>query len=286
MIYLLLAKLYARLIMIVNKLFGVGVPGLGFLCRRIKLEHTINVKGRKYYFYRGAASMYSTLIAGKFPEPQTHRFFKKVIPKITGRIGFIDVGAAIGEMVIDAAGYDNVDHVIAFDPDPELAKAIRLSAAINEFDNIDIIPKAVADEVKTVNFKFNRYRGTSGKICNQEDRTTEKTLCTTLDNENEKKDIPYMILIDVEGAELLVLKGGHKFIQQKRPLIIFEYISGKDNNLPEIRDTLGKGYEIYRMKDDGTLDDNFDKTWNCVAVHKDSVFYEPCRSITLKQKQV
>ena len=279
MIYLLLAKLYARLIMIVNKLFGVGMPGLGFLCRRIKLEHTINVKDRKYYFYRGAASMYSTLIAGKFPEPQTHHFFKKVIPKITGRIGFIDVGAAVGEMVIDAAGYDNVDHIIAFDPDPELAKAIRLSAAINEYDNIKVISKVVADEVRAVNFRFNRYRGTSGQISKEEDGTTEKTICTTLDNENEKNDMPYIVLIDVEGAELLVLKGGSKFIGQKRPLIIFEYISGKDNNLPEIRDTLGEGYEIYRMRDDGTLDLNFDKTWNCVAVCKNSVFYPVCQSI-------
>jgi FkbM family methyltransferase len=277
--YLLLAKLYARLIITVNKLFGVSPPGLGFLCRKIKLEHTINVEGRKYYFYRGAASMYSTLIAGKFPEPQTHRFFRKIIPKITGRIGFIDVGAAVGEMVIDVAGYDNVDHVIAFDPDPELAKAIRLSASINEYDNIKVIPKVVADEVKTVNFRFNRYRGTSGKICKEEDKATEKTICTTLDNEIEKNDIPYIVLIDVEGAELLVLKGSRKFIQQKRPLIIFEYISGKDNNLPEIRDTLGEGYEIYRMRDDGTLDLNFDKTWNCVAVCKNSAFYPVCQSI-------
>jgi hypothetical protein len=122
MIYLLLAKLYARLIIIVNKLFGVSLPGLGFLCRRIKLEHTINVEGRKYYFYRGAASMYSLLIAGKFPEPQTHRFLENIIPKITVKIGFIDVGAAVGEMVIDAAGYDNVDHIIAFDPATKIAK--------------------------------------------------------------------------------------------------------------------------------------------------------------------
>lgn len=68
MIYLLLARLYARLIIIANSLFGISPPGLGFLCRRIKLEHTINVEGRKYYFYRGAASMYSTLIAVKLAE--------------------------------------------------------------------------------------------------------------------------------------------------------------------------------------------------------------------------
>jgi len=226
--------------------------------------------------------MYSSLIAGEFPEPQTHHFFRKVIPNITSRIGFIDVGVAVGEMVIDAAGYDNVNRVIAFDPDAELAKAIRLSAAINEYDNIKVISKAVADKVKTVNFRFNRYRGTSGKIYEEENSKTEKTVCTTLDKEIEDNDIPYIVLIDVEGAESLVLRGGSKFIKQQQPLIIFEYINGEDNNLPEIRNILGQEYEIYRMRDDGSLEHNLDRTWNCVAVHNESVFYPICRSVIIE----
>lgn len=282
MIYLLLARIYVRVFYIVKKLFGISLGGLGFICRRIKLEHTINTEGRKYYFYRGAASMYSLLIAGKFPEPQTHHFLRKVIPNITSRIGFIDVGAAVGEMVIDAAGYNNVDHVIAFDPDAELAKAIRLSAAINEYDNIKVISKAVADKVKTVNFRFNRYKGASGKIYEEENSTTEKTICTTLDKEIEDNNVPYIVLIDVEGAESLVLRGGSKFIKRQHPLIIFEYISGKDNNLPEIRNILGQGYEIYRMRDDGALDHNLGRTWNCVAVHNKSIFYPICRTIIIE----
>jgi len=282
MIWLLLARLYAKVYIVVRNLFGIHLAGLGFICRRIKLEHTINVAGRKCYFYRGAASMYSLLIAGKYAEPETHLFFDKIIPKINSKIGFIDVGAAVGEMVIDVAGYDNVDYVIAFDPDPELAKAIRLSAAINEYDNVTVIAKAVADKVRTVNFRFNRSRGTSGKICEEDDCTTESTICTTLDNEIPENDMPYIVLIDVEGAEFLVLRGGSKFIKNRKPLIIFEYISGRDSNLSEIKHFLGKEYEIYRMREDGFLDDNFDKTWNYVAVHKESVFYPVCQSIILK----
>jgi FkbM family methyltransferase len=226
--------------------------------------------------------MYSLLIAGKFPEPETHLLFSRVIPKIKEKLCFIDVGAAVGEMVIDVAGYDNVAHVVGFEPDPDLAKACRLSAAINEYDNISIIPKVVADEIKSVNFKFNRSRGTSGKISEVKNCTTETVVCTTLDNEIPENNLPYILLIDVEGAEFLVLKGAFNFIKRKQPLIIFEYISWRDNNLPEIMDFLGDNYEIYKLDTDGWLNSKLDNTWNCVAVHKNSSFYPICQSIIVK----
>jgi len=35
-------------------------------------------------------------------------------------------------------------------------------------------------------------------------------------------DIPFLIKIDVEGAEHLVLEGGKKFIKQYKPIILLE----------------------------------------------------------------
>ncbi len=282
-VWTIFTKLYALVVFFMEKHFSINLPGLGFILRRIKIDHTINVQGRRYYFYSKAASMYSLLIVGKFPEPETHLFFSKIIPRTNTKIGFIDVGAAVGEMVIDVAGYENIDNIIAFEPDMNLAKSCRLSAAINEYDNVTIIPKAVADKIKTVNFRFAKGRGISGSISEKEDNGTEKIVCTTLDNEIQpRSDLEYLVLIDVEGAEPLVLKGGTEFIKRKLPLIIFEYNSGKNCRLSEITAILGLHYEIYRLRNDGHLDSNFDKAWNCVAVCKDSVFHPICQSIILK----
>lgn len=283
MIWLVLAKLYAQIVFYMQKTFNINLPGLGFILRRIHFDHTIMVQGRKYYFYSAAASMYSLLIMGKFPEPETHLFLSNIITKINTRISFIDVGAAVGEMVIDAAGYQNVEEVIAFEPDTNLAESCRLSAKINNYDNITVISKVVADEIKEVNFKFAKGRGISGSISEEKNNKTTPVLCTTLDHEVQQQDnLEYIILIDVEGAEPLVLKGGAEFINQKLPLIIFEYNSGENCQLSEVTEILGPNYEIYRLRDDGHLDTKFKKAWNCVAVCKDSIFHPVCQPIIRK----
>jgi FkbM family methyltransferase len=282
MIWVYLARIYGHIVFFMHKHFNIPLPGLGFLCRKIKFEHTINVRGRKYYFYPKAASRYSLLIYGRFPEPETHCFFSKVIPKMNARLGFVDVGAAVGEMVIDAAGYENVESVTGFEPDEDLVKSCRLSAAINEYDKVTIIPKAVAEKAKKVNFKFTRGKGMSGSISEEKTSETEEIVCTTLDNEIQDDNYEYLVLIDVEGAEPLVLSGGREFIKRKRPLIIFEYNNGEHYQLSEISTILGPDYKIYRLKDGGFLDDCFDDVWNCVAVNKNSVFYPVCQSIIQK----
>lgn len=83
-----------------------------------------------------------------------------------------------------------------------------------------------------------------------------------------------IILIDVEGAEPLVLRGGASFIKRNNPLIIFEYnqTSKKYFHLNDIQEILGKSYSIYRLKNDGDLDQDFSNSWNCVAIPEDSVF--------------
>ena len=83
-----------------------------------------------------------------------------------------------------------------------------------------------------------------------------------------------ILLIDVEGAEVRVLKGGAAFIRAHRPLIIFEfnYVSQQVFCLDDVRKELGQDYSIWRLRSDGRLDQDFSQTWNCVGIHKDSVF--------------
>ncbi len=279
MIWIYLARIYGHIVFFMHKHFNIHLPGLGFLCRKIRLEHTMNVNGRKYYFYPKAAGRYSLLVCGRFPEPETHCFFSKILPKIDARIGFIDVGAAVGEMVIDAAGYENVDSVVGFEPDEDLAESCRLSAAINEYDKVKIIPKAVADKAKKVHFRFTRGKGLSGCISEEKGGDTKEILCTTLDDEIKSNSLAYLVLIDVEGAEPFVLRGGTAFIKQNLPLIIFEYNRGEHYQLSEISSVLGPDYQIYRLRDGGYLDENPEGAWNCVAVNKNSAFYPVCQSI-------
>ena len=93
-----------------------------------------------------------------------------------------------------------------------------------------------------------------------------------------------IILIDVEGAEPLVMVGGREFMAVNLPLIIFEYdtLSRRYFSLAEIRATLGSRYEIFRLRQDGKLDRDFGQSWNCVAVSIDSAFYEPAMQLVIQ----
>jgi hypothetical protein len=83
-----------------------------------------------------------------------------------------------------------------------------------------------------------------------------------------------ILLIDVEGAEPMVIRGGMEFIKQNNPMIIFEFnkVSKKHFNLIDIQNILGESYLIYRIKHDGSLDQDFSNSWNCAAIPANTDF--------------
>ena len=85
-----------------------------------------------------------------------------------------------------------------------------------------------------------------------------------------------IILVDVEGAEPLVLNSGIEFIKNNQPLIVFEYnlTSKKYFDLKTIQSIIGESYVIYRLKRDGTLDQDFTNFWNCVAIPNNTEFFK------------
>jgi hypothetical protein len=93
--------------------------------------------------------------------------------------------------------------------------------------------------------------------------------------------VPTVVLIDVEGAELLVPQGGREFLRRAKPLVIFEYneLGRSQYTLDAVRTVLGDGYHFYRLGPHGLLDRNLRDTWNCVAVSKESMFYEVCQNL-------
>lgn len=67
---------------------------------------------------------------------------------------------------------------------------------------------------------------------------------TTLDAQALRERTPDLLKIDVEGAELDVLLGGHDLSTQRRPLVIMELAS--DAPLQEMEHVL-PGYELRRL---------------------------------------
>src|SRR5205823_5405650 len=99
----------------------------------------------------------------------------------------------------------NVEKVYGFEPDPDLAQACRLSACINGFSKVEIRAKPLSDVAAPIKFNLQRGRGASGSISDTT-QSGEVLIAGTLDTELPAPLPLPILLIDVEGAEVRVLK--------------------------------------------------------------------------------
>jgi FkbM family methyltransferase len=144
---------------------------------------------------------------------------------------FVDVGAHIGSVISEVVGYDSTIKIVAIEATPE--KVIRLK---RKFPSIELHDCAVGESTGEasffVNSKQSGYSSLRKPTGIHESQTYEiKVSIKRLDEIISPNNID-VIKIDVEGAELGVLRGSTKILNESRPTIMFE--SG-----PQLEDSLG-----------------------------------------------
>ena len=284
---LLLARTFTLFYWFYKQIANSNLRGLGRALDLIRSEHIFEVRGRKFLFDPRVGRAYGLMIIGKWNEPETHNFLKHVIAGLEGEVTFVDVGASIGEFVIDMAACSKVVSVIAFEPQAESAEAIRKSCEANGFQNIRIIRKIVANDRGDSLFLYDSKSPTSSHVvrriggdlrCGQHVARISRT---TLDDELREVAGKTIILMDIEGEEYSAIQSGVEFIRKWKPLLIFEYnsISRASFDLNAVRNLLGPDYITYRIRGDGGVDGNETNTWNMIAVAKSSDFFNVIHSL-------
>lgn len=145
-----------------------------------------------------------------------------------------DVGAHFGIYSVLMAQHGTV---IAFEPNPDIYKHLKKTAATR---NITAFNIALSDSNGRADF-FVPEEATMGSLINwtrEEDMSgiakfagdVTRTDCEVrkLDDLVRENDLPLpdFMKIDVEGAEIKVLRGGHDTIARSRPKILFEVSKG------------------------------------------------------------
>jgi FkbM family methyltransferase len=145
---------------------------------------------------------------------------------------FYDVGANVGFFSIIAAKLvgDN-GQVYAFEPGSSNAVAVRHNAQLNNFNHIEVIEKAVSDKSGAGQLLLAKYSGghTLATADAPPDLAGEVTVdLISIDDLIAQKQIapPNFVKVDVEGAELNVLKGMKETIKTYQPTIIYEVDDG------------------------------------------------------------
>jgi FkbM family methyltransferase len=149
----------------------------------------------------------------------------------------IDVGCHIGSSLSSIIRHARCGTHLAIEPVPEKAAWIK-----RKFPEVDVRAIALGEKQgEIVFFRNDSQPGFSGFSTPREDR--DKTVqirvnCEKLD-EVVRTDLRYgYIKLDVEGAELLVLKGSRNLIARDRPIILFESSHDGASNLGLKREDL------------------------------------------------
>jgi hypothetical protein len=148
---------------------------------------------------------------------------------------------------------------------------------------VTVYQKALGNKKGTIELCDDRSGSGTGVYERDSDLNVKKSEVdvSTLDVEIKGLIKNPIILVDVEGYEPFVLEGGKEFIKKNKPLIIFKYndLSKKHFHIYDIKKIIGNAYDIYHMRSDGYLDNDYIHIWNCVAFHKETVFEEICMNL-------
>ncbi len=145
---------------------------------------------------------------------------------------FYDIGANVGFFSIIAAKLvGDMGKVYAFEPGEENAKSVRHNARLNNFNQIGLIEKAVSHTSGEGQLLLAKYSG--GHALATADAPPDLAGEVTVDLisiddliAQDKIAPPNFVKIDVEGAELDVLKGMIETIKTYQPTIIYEVDDG------------------------------------------------------------
>lgn len=153
-----------------------------------------------------------------------------------------DIGANVGVFTFASASIATQGTVVAVEADIWLASILRKTAALPAYKNspICIVPAAVSDQSSIQKFLIaNRGRAANalasvgGRSQMGGIRETHYTPSLTLDSMLEVFPKPSFIKIDIEGAELLSLKGATNILRKARPLLYIE-TANKDKEVVEL----------------------------------------------------
>ncbi len=137
----------------------------------------------------------------------------------------IDVGAHLGAVLQEIVRVAPLGRHLAYEPLPRCCEHLR-----HEFPHVDVRDAALSDRNGNASFvqveaapEFSGLRERSYPGYEDSVRRTLTVRTERLDDALPEGFRPSLIKIDVEGAELLVMRGAAETLKAHRPVVIFEH---------------------------------------------------------------
>ncbi len=163
----------------------------------------------------------------------------------------IDVGANYGVYTLSMAGLVGPSgRIYSFEPDPATATLLRESTAINGYEQVEVIERAVSDSKRRSYFRIENNSELNRLLDESEAESSDGGVdVTTLDD--CRKEFGWgavdFIKIDAEGQEPQVVRGAPGLLSEASPLVMAEYKHGQEINYAVIEEFNRLGYKTYRL---------------------------------------
>jgi FkbM family methyltransferase len=167
----------------------------------------------------------------------------------------LDIGGNYGWYAIHMAIAFPESRIFSFEPIPRTYNHLIKNLEINGIRNVSALPFGFSEEEGSFEFYYDPTLSVNASLKNLTDKSTvESVTCqvSTLDKWARDKTKIDFIKCDVEGAELLVFKGGKETLDRDKPIVFSEMLrkwTAKFNYHPnDIIDFFKNlGYEVYSL---------------------------------------
>jgi FkbM family methyltransferase len=215
------------------------------------------LKGIKLRQRMGVTTVLPDLAAGAYERDCLESLSRELGP---GQV-FYDVGAHTGiysflaSRLVAPGG-----RVVAIEASARNAKEVRAGLRLNRILICEVVCVAVSDHVGTSMLldpgNSSMYQLAEVSSIASVGRTAVRT--TTLDHLVERYGAPDVLKMDIEGAEVLALRGAQSLLRAKKPLLLIEVHTSEIAR--ELYSLLrGCGYTIHRLSGDQILDERWER---------------------------
>jgi len=131
----------------------------------------------------------------------------------------LDIGANIGYYTLLFSKLVGVrGKVIAFEPDQQNADILRKNLLLNNL-SAQVMQKAVTDHSGSLKLYLSADNKGDHRICPAEDRQARTVPCVAIDDVIKGDRVDF-VKMDIQGAEVLALRGMKKLIKRSKNIVI------------------------------------------------------------------
>lgn len=209
---------------LVHRALAALVPGKD----RTFLAHSPG--GGRVRLRYGEAIGFTTLLQGSFECREVETLMRAAR---SGTVA-VDVGANVGIFTVPLAYAVGANGAVwAFEPLPENVDRLRANITENQLPNVELFAAAASDTDGSASFRIasDSALGSTREVFYDQGTGRSLTVPTVrLDSEWRARGMPIVsvIKVDVEGAELAVLRGAEDVILRCRPVLLVEAASSDE----------------------------------------------------------